>query len=662
MKKLIGILFGIILLLGNVYAWSYIQPSENFDINTTSGLVVFRPLNTTWLNFNGNSSNITIPDHPEYSINKTGGLTVSLWINVSNWNFTGQSATSHYINYFQKKGGSASKCEWEFRMYNSSGIDGNARPCRFSFYIFNESCGLGAGADYQNNATIDICDSSWIGSWINVIGGLDVTTNSSFIYVNGKRSQPSANTLLSTYGLKLNDSTANITIGRDLDSTSPWLNASMDDIRIYNYTLDNGQIKQLYNSRTNNYPITKNNYNQTWLNFTATKDYVRTSYNVSNNHTTYMGWFYKYNNLTQDILMGTDSPTGMIIRIEPAQSIRFFPNTTSASTFALSALNNVWTHWAITYNNTDGNATLYINGAINGSALIATARYNQDVGYLLIGKRGIAPVSDMFDGMQDEIRVYTGLLTLAQIQSINNSGRKENLTVLSTNLQVYYPMTEGEYSGYIYDKSGNNLHGVIYDAQWIDDGILINSSLLGNLPGLIAHFRLNENNGTVAYDVIKGNNGTIKNTSWVNDAINITNSPFSTALYLTDLVNARLMYATGQIISYNVYGAYTLNFYNNLSIMVTDNVLAARDNANTICSNMGTGFEDLFNVVPLIFLLLGIFLPIGATLLIIAAAGGYDFEGYLDFKVVAGFIGGIGVLAIMAIGGLAVLSIMCSFI
>lgn len=75
MKHLITFLIvSIILSSSLVWAFSFVQSSENFVINTTSGKVEYRPLNNTWLKFTG--------------FYPTSKQRVDTPLNVSNYNVT----------------------------------------------------------------------------------------------------------------------------------------------------------------------------------------------------------------------------------------------------------------------------------------------------------------------------------------------------------------------------------------------------------------------------------------------------------------------------------------------------------------------------------------------------------------------------------------------
>ncbi|MCU0373165.1 MAG: hypothetical protein MUE56_07970, partial [Ignavibacteria bacterium] len=156
-----------------------------FNYNISAEIASY---NSTWLDFDGVNDKMIIQDDSKYSMNNTGNqITISFWMKMDDWAFTGQDADSNYINLFQKKTYDGDdQCEWEFRIENSTGLDGTSyRPCRISFYSFNSTCGLGAGAFIQNNLTANSCEEQMVGQWIHVVGGVEPSLNVSFVYVNG---------------------------------------------------------------------------------------------------------------------------------------------------------------------------------------------------------------------------------------------------------------------------------------------------------------------------------------------------------------------------------------------------------------------------------------------------------------------------------------------
>ena len=76
---------------------------------------------------------------------------------------------------------------------------------------------------------------------------------------------------------------------------------------------------------------------------------------------------------------------------------------------------NTWYHVAGVYNATAGTLSTYVNGVLDNGTLLGTipaAQFNQAVN-VNIGRR---TGGFHFNGVIDEVRIYNGALTPAQIQ------------------------------------------------------------------------------------------------------------------------------------------------------------------------------------------------------------------------------------------------------
>lgn len=180
--------------------------------------------------FNGVDNYIEIADSDDFSPNVTDNqFSVSFWVKFGSTNFVGEGWYDDYKNFLGKStwGGGY---EWEFRQYNASNIEG--RNDRISFYTFNVTGGLGSGSYAQDNITPEI----WI-YFAGTINGSNVT-----IYKNGvfRDTDP-----LSNYGIKLQNGESPLRIGTT-DFTT-FLNGSIDELRIYNRTLNSSEVFEIYN-------------------------------------------------------------------------------------------------------------------------------------------------------------------------------------------------------------------------------------------------------------------------------------------------------------------------------------------------------------------------------------------------------------------------------
>ncbi len=120
-----------------------------------------------------------IPDHNDFSLNRSTGLTISVWIRPDVLDFpnTQSSGDGPFVNFLDKIEYGPG-CEWQLIMYNKTN---SQRPNRISCYLYNPSCGEGAGSYFQ----YPINDSNPIvkGEWINIIARYDDTNT--YISKNG---------------------------------------------------------------------------------------------------------------------------------------------------------------------------------------------------------------------------------------------------------------------------------------------------------------------------------------------------------------------------------------------------------------------------------------------------------------------------------------------
>jgi hypothetical protein len=78
---------------------------------------------------------------------------------------------------------------------------------------------------------------------------------------------------------------------------------------------------------------------------------------------------------------------------------------------------NTWYHAAVTYNNSTGEAQLYVNGMFVQSTSFPAGGLANSSSPLAIGKDGNA--SDKFSGIVDEVRIYNRVLSPDEIQALS---------------------------------------------------------------------------------------------------------------------------------------------------------------------------------------------------------------------------------------------------
>lgn len=493
------------------------MPYQNFQALT---------YNQTWLNFDGKDDFVEIPDKDFYSPNTTGMLTVSYWFNMQSHKFKGIS--EGYVNPINKNrfAPSPTAAEWTFRMYNDSSTDN--RPCRKSFYIFNESGGFGIGSYFEDNQSANNC-SNMDNVWVNVVGMINGTNT--FIFKDGLLRA----TDVYAGQIYPNNTNATLKFGYDTQSGGNFYNGSLDSIRVYNRSLTYDEISNIYLAGVNERITEKPIYNLSFLNFTGDSAgagsgdvaYVDSPFQFASlgNETSYEGWIYRNPNNLNNVVFGSSVSSSPLFRISSANALVFFPNSAGAgTTFSNVVPDSTWVHYVLVYNNTNGNVTFYRNGVINSSQTTAN-RYNL-VGNLWLGKRSAN--SDIMQGYMKGFSIYNKSLNATEVSQIYSQGMTKNN--YSVGRILHYPMNES--FGVTLKDSASGLDGLIRGGlrsrnsiQWANDGIISSISSLNSpsTTGLVGHWSFNENQGIITYDKsLFAINGTIYNsTTYQNDGINI---------------------------------------------------------------------------------------------------------------------------------------------
>lgn len=203
-------------------------PLENFDVNTTTGMVRYRPLNMTWLNL---SSGGKLLDNNQFAL--TSNRTLSIWINLRD------VATSSYIGGLDFGAG-------HLTLHNKYGL----AQCSVPFLGVQTST---ASSIHSTNVSLTA------NVWENVV----VTVNSSNSLVNVYfNNVPVLNITpeSSCSGFGFSDTAEN-----RFGSTSIPLLGLLDSVRVYNVTLNSSEITSIYNNqraRNNNVLGDSNDANQ----------------------------------------------------------------------------------------------------------------------------------------------------------------------------------------------------------------------------------------------------------------------------------------------------------------------------------------------------------------------------------------------------------------
>jgi len=150
-----------------------------------------------------------------------------------------------------------------------------------------------------------------------------------------------------------------------------------------------------------------------------------------------------------------------------------------------SILNNTMSHVALTYDYSSslntGSWKLYINGALNATALVTSATATtrtpdtsstQGIG-IGIGVTSAGARTGAFYGYITDVAYWSTILNATEIYQLYQSNQKYMpLQIQPSSLQVYYPLddlgdnvgrpTSGVSASIIQDRSGRNRHGTPY--------------------------------------------------------------------------------------------------------------------------------------------------------------------------------------------------------
>ncbi|SVD76640.1 uncharacterized protein METZ01_LOCUS429494, partial [marine metagenome] len=136
-----------------------------------------------------------------------------------------------------------------------------------------------------------------------------------------------------------------------------------------------------------------------------------------------------------------------------------------------------WYHYAVSFENNSA-IKLYLDGSeVQSHSIDNVTLYSSD-GNLTFGMSNNED-GNPFSGLIDEVAVWDDALTDAEITALynfhtpldasSNSGNYES----SSNLQGYWNFNSGE-GDILYDHSGNQNHGIINGATWVENESSIN--------------------------------------------------------------------------------------------------------------------------------------------------------------------------------------------
>ncbi len=185
--------------------------------------------------FDGINDYLEIADNSLLSVATTGAFSISAWMRPDVLTFPDEEG-SGYVHWLGK--GEPGEQEYTFRMYGLDNTEGRAN--RTSFYMFNASGGLGAGAYVQEPVSV--------GEWIHYVATVDVAADQIRLYKNGVLKD--TDTFLGApYFVTPTNAAAPLRIGtRNAGNSSnpSYFQGAIDDVIIYDRALTATEVQRLY--------------------------------------------------------------------------------------------------------------------------------------------------------------------------------------------------------------------------------------------------------------------------------------------------------------------------------------------------------------------------------------------------------------------------------
>lgn len=156
--------------------------------------------------------------------------------------------------------------------------------------------------------------------------------------------------------------------------------------------------------------------------FDGTDDRIQSSYDpfVSGTSRTFCGWAYRDASANADVLFGSAATTAIFLRLESgSNSVIFDTDSGTAPSFITWTNawpgNTQWVFWALVFDDTTDQASLYINGALVSTQTFTGVWEVPTSKSFQLGARG---GSDYFDGKMGHVAVFEYGLTAVEIASL----------------------------------------------------------------------------------------------------------------------------------------------------------------------------------------------------------------------------------------------------
>ncbi|MCD4818680.1 MAG: hypothetical protein K8S23_08305 [Candidatus Cloacimonetes bacterium] len=317
------------------------------------------------------------------------------------------------------------------------------------------------------------------GNWHCIVGVLS-SGNEAKIYIDGQLENIDSSSIPSSI-----IPTGDLYIGRDGESEAEnKFIGKIDDIRIYNRTLNGEEIQELYSEAgyldfdtglVAHYPFNENaddesgsgndgmvngaslamdrfeNYNSAY-DFDGYNDYIFGSANSALNLTTQMTisvWINKAD-LVQERIFGVFQSLGSVdpwytmlfsqenIRLQMKNSAQQWISNNHYSITNISA--QTWHHLLVTFDKPK--VTFYLNGQYDGAFYCNDEIGSSITPYFYIGSSGDLLEDECFTGKIDDIRVYNRAISKSQVQELYHQGNWPLYTRFSAEPRFGYSSLE----------------------------------------------------------------------------------------------------------------------------------------------------------------------------------------------------------------------------
>ena len=284
---------------------------------------------------------------------------------------------------------------------------------------------MGNGSTYYTtnvNATVPL------NQWVHIAATRKANEDAK-VYYNGVLQ---TSTSVSGWNGTLSYTNAEFAIGRQAEYGDRYFNGIIDEVKIYRRAISDAEVLAHYNAAA---PFGDDQQLPAWtdgrfgkaLDFDGADNYVNVPFNVINSAQSFSveAWV-KADTLTMpdwQKVIASDRAGGNSwdLCLLSDNVFGFYVWNTAGSSFSArtdSVLPDTWYHLVGVYDSMEGQINIYLNG-VGTTPVAMTGTAAESSGPLRIGANILAPAT-MFDGVIDEVKLYSRALTAAEISARYN--------------------------------------------------------------------------------------------------------------------------------------------------------------------------------------------------------------------------------------------------